>query len=72
MEPHAPKPRRLADSIFAQPSSSDVRVQRCLEDVRRALEEHDCELLVSVHFTNGGAAPLVTIVPTAAPPRPPK
>lgn len=72
MESRAPQPRRLADSIFAQPSSPDVRVQRCLEAIRRALEEHDCELAVSVHFNNGGATPLVTIVPTSAQPEPPR
>jgi hypothetical protein len=73
MEPQRPpEPRRLADSIFAQPSSPDVRVQRCLEAIRRALEEHDCELVVSVQFTNGGAAPHITIVPAAAPPERPK
>ena len=58
------QPRRLADSIFAQPSSPDVRVRQCLEAIRQALEAHDCDLAVSIHYANGGATPLVTIVPT--------
>ena len=34
----------LARRMFAQPESADERVKLCLEAIRRALEEHDCEL----------------------------
>jgi hypothetical protein len=68
MEQQRPPERRpdgLAARLFAQPASPDVRVNQCLEKIRRALEEHDCQLVVSVHFTNGGAAPEITVIPAA-------
>ena len=36
-------PDDLARRLFAQPGSADERAKRCLEAIRRALEEHDCE-----------------------------
>jgi hypothetical protein len=36
----------LARRLFAQPGSADERVKRCLEAIRRALEEHGCELQI--------------------------
>jgi hypothetical protein len=59
------KPDGLAGRLFAQPGTPDVRVQRCLEAIQRALEEHDCQLIVSVHFANGGASPEITVAPSA-------
>jgi hypothetical protein len=54
----------LARRLFAQPDSSDARAQRCLEAIRRALEEHDCELQVSIHFNGTGqSAPEIKVVP---------
>lgn len=51
--------------LFAQPESAALRVQPCLEAIRRALEEHDCELQVSLHFNDTGqTAPEMRVMPT--------
>jgi hypothetical protein len=51
--------------LFAEPGSPDVRVHRCLEAIRRALEEHDCELQVSIHFNGAGqSVPKIKVIPT--------
>jgi hypothetical protein len=58
----------IARRLFAQPGSPDNRVKRCLEAIRRALEEHDCELQVSIHFNGTGqSAPEIRILPVNAP-----
>lgn len=57
--------------LFSGPTSADVRVQRCLEAFAQALEEHDCQLVVSVAFVNGGATPTITIVPNSVVPASP-
>jgi hypothetical protein len=44
----------LARRSLAQPGTPDERVMRCLEAIRRALEEHDCELQVSIHYNGIG------------------
>jgi hypothetical protein len=36
----------LARRFLAQPGTPDARMKACLEAIRRALEEHDCELQV--------------------------
>jgi hypothetical protein len=42
-------------------------VKRCLEAIRRALEEHDCELQVSIHFNGTGqSVPEIKVMPTQA------
>ena len=54
----------LARRFLAQPGTPDDRVKRCLEAIRRALEEHDCELQVSIHFNGTGqAAPEIRVMP---------
>jgi hypothetical protein len=54
----------LARRLFAQPGTPDDRVKRCLEAIRRALEEHDCELQVSIHFNGTGqSAPEIKVIP---------
>jgi hypothetical protein len=58
----------LARRLFAQPGTPDARVKRCLEAIRRALEEHDCELQVSIHFNGTGqAAPEIRVMPVGRP-----
>lgn len=51
--------------LFSRPTNADVRVQRCLEAFAQALEQHDCQVVVSVAFVNGGASPTITIVPNS-------
>jgi hypothetical protein len=59
----------LARRFLAQPGTPDARVLRCLEAIRRALEEHDCELQVSIHFNGTGqSAPEIRVMPVT--PRP--
>jgi hypothetical protein len=61
-ESRDPRPPRW---LFAEPGSPDVRVQRCLEAIRRALEEHDCELQVSIHHAGDGrSTPEIRVMPT--------
>jgi hypothetical protein len=36
----------LARRLFGNPGPADERSQRCLEAIRRVLEEHGCELQV--------------------------
>jgi hypothetical protein len=56
----------LARRFLAQPGTPDDRVKRCLEAIRRALEEHDCELQVSIHFNGSGqAVPEIRVMPVA-------
>jgi hypothetical protein len=58
----------LARRFLAKPGSADARVQRCREAIRRALEEHDCELQVSIHFNGTGqSAPEIKVMPTTMP-----
>ena len=58
----------LARRFLAQPGSADERVKRCLEAIRRALEEHDCELQVSIHFNGAGqSVPEIKVVPVSRP-----
>jgi hypothetical protein len=41
-------------------------VKACLEAIRRALEEHDCELHVSIHFNGTGqSAPEIRVMPAS-------
>jgi hypothetical protein len=55
----------LARRFLAQPGAPDARVKRCLEVIRRALEEHDCELQVSIHFNGTGqSAPEIRVMPS--------
>jgi hypothetical protein len=55
----------LARRFLAQPGPADARVQRCLEAIRRALEEHDCELHVSIHFNGAGQSALeIRVMPS--------
>jgi hypothetical protein len=62
----------LARRLFAQPGTLDARVKRCLEAIRQPLEEHDCELQVSIHFNGTGqAAPEIRVMPVERPDRPP-
>jgi hypothetical protein len=61
----------LARRFLAQPGTPDERVKRCLEAIRRALEEHDCELQVSIHFNGTGqSAPEIRVVPVSRENRP--
>jgi uncharacterized membrane protein YjjP (DUF1212 family) len=58
----------LARRFLAQPGTPDARVKACLEAIRRALEEHDCELQVSIHFNGTGqAAPEIRVMPVTRP-----
>jgi hypothetical protein len=36
----------IARRFFGKPGPTDERSQRCLEAIRRALEEHGCELQI--------------------------
>ena len=56
----------LAWRFLAQPGTPDARVKLCLEAIRRALEEHDCELQVSIHFTGAAVSPEVRVIPEAS------
>jgi hypothetical protein len=56
----------LARRFLAQPGTPDDRVKRCLEAIRRALEEHDCELRVSIHFNGTGQSlPEIRVMPVS-------
>jgi hypothetical protein len=62
----------LARRFLAQPGTPDARVKRCLEAIRRALEEHDCELQVSIHFNGTGqSVPEIRVMPAQNPKNPP-
>jgi hypothetical protein len=54
----------LARRLFAQPGTPDARAQRCLEAIRRALEEHACEIQVWAPVGgNGQQAYEIKVVP---------
>jgi hypothetical protein len=56
----------LARRFLAQPGTPDARVKRCLEPIRRALEEHDCELQVLIYFNGTGqSAPEIRVMPNS-------
>ena len=62
----------LARRFLAQLGTPDARVKLCLEAIRRALEEHDCELQVSSHYNGAGqSAPEIKVMPVERPDRPP-
>jgi hypothetical protein len=60
----ASNPDDLARRLFAEPGSPDERSQCCLQAIRRALEEHGCELQVWVPVgDNGKQAWEIKVVP---------
>jgi hypothetical protein len=60
----ASKDPQLPRWLFAEPGSPDVRVQRCLEAIRRAVEEYHRKLQVSIHFNGTGQSiPDIRVVP---------
>jgi hypothetical protein len=57
----------LARRFLARPGTPDARVKLCLEAIRRALEEHDCELQVSIHFNGTGQSiPEIRVMPSSS------
>jgi hypothetical protein len=56
----------LARRFLTQPGTPDARVKACLEAIRRALEEHDCELQVSIHYAGDGRSmPEIRVMPVS-------
>lgn len=49
--------------MLSESGSPDVRSKACLEAIRRALEEYDCQMQVSIHYPgNGSAIPNLLVV----------
>ena len=66
MAPQEPaKPGELLRSVMNGPASPDNRVMQCLEAIRGALEQYDCDLQVHIAFVNGAAMPNIIVVPNS-------